>query len=224
MVLFAAAAVLGFVFYDKIIRFLIDLLSLEGINIVFTSPFQFINLAISCGIASGLVIVFPLLIYQAFSFLKPALRKKEYRMLVGFLPFSIFLFLLGFTFGFLIMKWQIELFLIKSESLGIGNILDISKLISTVLLVSVFMGIAFQFPIVIFITTRIGLIKTETLSKQRLWVYLGSLIFAILLPPDSIIADFFLALPLVILFELTLILNRIFGRRKKAEKLPTLPI
>ncbi len=218
---FAVGMIVGFVFYEKIIKFLINILSLEGINIVFTSPFQFINLAISCGIATGLTFVFPFLIYQILSFLKPALKFKEYKTVVGFLPFSIILFLLGFLFGFLIMKWQIEIFLDRSVSLGIGNILDISRLLSTVLITSIFMGIGFQFPIIILVLLRIGIIKHHQLSKQRLWVYLGSFIFALFLPPDSILADILLSLPLMILFEFTLILNRLFGRRKAAEELFT---
>jgi sec-independent protein translocase protein TatC len=217
LIIFVAGAVLGFTFYDKIIKFLIDLLSLKGVNIVFTSPFQFINLAISCGVATGLVLAFPLLVYQVLSFLKPALKRDEFRVVLGFLPVCLLLFLGGFGLGFLIMKWQIEIFLEKSVELGIGNILDISHLISTVLLVSVLMGIAFQFPVVIFLATYIGFVKPKQISKYRLWVYLGSIVFAILLPPDSILADFFLSLPLIILFELTLITIRVFGRKERVK-------
>lgn len=206
---FIIAMVLGFFFYEKIIKLLINILSLQGINIVFTSPFQFINLAISCGIATGLIFIFPLLIYQILSFLRPALKKEEFRMIINALPHSLILFVVGFSFGLVVMKWQIQLFLSKSVSLGIGNVLDISKLISTILLVCVFMGIAFQFPIVIWLLTRIGIIKHSQLSKQRLWIYLGALLFAILLPIDSILADVLLALPIVILFEFTILSNRI---------------
>ena len=140
-------------------------------------------------------------------------------MVVGSLPFSIILFLSGFSFGFLIMKWQIQIFLAKSVSLGIGNILDISRLLNTVLLTSILMGIGFQFPIILLLLMRIGIIKHQTLSKQRPWVYLGSFIFAILLPADSILADILLTLPLVTLFELTLLLSRIFERREKITHL-----
>lgn len=214
---FAVSTLVGFVFYERIIKFLIDILSLKGLNIVFTSPFQFINLAISCGIATGLVFVFPLLIYQFLSFLRPALRFREYKMVVRFLPFSIVLFLIGFSFGFLIMKWQIEIFLARSVSLGIGNILDISRLLTTVLLTSTFLGLGFQFPIIMLLLLRIGIIKHNQLSQQRLWVYLGSFIFTVLLPADSILADIIITLPLIALFELTLILNRIFERKKLKE-------
>jgi len=97
---FAAATIAGFVFYEKIIKFLVDVLTLKGINIVFTSPFQFINLAISCGLVTGLVVIFPILIFQILSFLKPALKIKEFKTMVRFLPFSIILFLIGFAFIF----------------------------------------------------------------------------------------------------------------------------
>lgn len=217
---FAISTVSGFIFYEQIIKFIIVLLSLERVNIVFTSPFQFINLAISCGVAAGLIITFPLLIYQVLSFLKPALREREFKMIVKFLPFFIILFLIGFSFGIFVMKWQIGIFLAKSESLGIGNILDISRLISTVLLVSVMMGLAFQFPTVTLLLMRIGIISSDTLSKRRLWVYLGSLLFVMLLPADSILTDILLALPLIGLFEITLILNRIVERGRLTTNYP----
>jgi len=210
---FAVATLVGFIFYERIIKFLINILSLQGINIVFTSPFQFINLAISCGIATGLIFTFPILIYQILSFLKPALKEIEFKMIVRFLPFSIFLFLMGFSFGVFIMKWQIEIFLARSVSLEIGNILDISRLLSTVLLTSIFLGIGFQFPIIILLLLRLKIIKHNYLSKKRLWIYLGSFLFAILLPADSILADILFALPLIILFEITLMLNRILDKK-----------
>ena len=215
--IFAISMLVGFAFYEKIIKFLVGALSLNGINIVFTSPFQFINLAIACGVVVGLVLVFPLIIYQLLSFLRPALKEKEYKMVIGFFPFSIVLFLIGFSFGALIMKWQIQIFLERSVSLGIGNILDISNLLTTVLLTSALMGVGFQFPIILLILMRMGVIKHDKLSKQRPWIYLGSFIFAILLPPDSILADIFLSLPLIILFELTLILNSILEKRKSGQ-------
>ena len=211
---FAVATLLGFAFYEEIIKVLISALSLEGINIVFTSPFQFINLAISCGVVTGVIVVMPIFIIQVLYFLKPALKRKEFRVVTKFLPFSIILFLIGFIFGAIIMKWQIEIFLDRAVSLGIGNILDISGLLTTVFLTSALMGIGFQFPIVLLLLMRIGIIKQQQLSKHRRWVYLGSFIFALLLPPDSIPADIILSLPFIILFEFTLILNTIFEKTK----------
>lgn len=213
LIVFLVSMIIGFVYYEKIVRLFLGALELKGVNIVFTSPFQFINLAINCGITTGLVVIFPLLVYQLLSFLKPALKKKEYKMILVFLPFSLILFLLGFSFGFLIMKWQIGIFLSRSVSLGIGNILDITKLLNTIILTSIFMGIGFEFPILLLLLLSVGIIKHQHLSRWRLWVYLGSLIFAVLLPPDSILADILLSLPLIVLFELTLIINKVINRK-----------
>jgi len=214
LLIFIVATVAGFFFYEQIIKFLIATLGLGGINIVFTSPFQFINLALSCGIATGIIVSLPVFIYQILSFLRPAISKREYRIVIGFLPFSFILFFIGFVAGALLMKWQITIFLASSVSIGIGNVLDISKLLTTVLLTSVLMGVGFQFPIVLLLLLRLGVINQNQLKSKRKWIYIGSLVFAVLLPADSILADILLALPLIILFELTLILNRIFESKK----------
>ena len=217
LIFFVITTFVGFIFYENIIKFLISFLSLEGINIVFTSPFQFINLAISCGVTTGVVLTLPLFVNQLLSFLKPALKRKEFRMVIRLLPFSFILFLIGFAFGALIMKWQIEIFLAKSISLGIGNILDISRLLSTVILTSALLGVGFQFPIVLLILLRLGFINRQEVNKKRRWIYLGSFLFAVLLPADSILADVFLSLPLIALFEFTLLLNRILERKRGLE-------
>lgn len=206
---FLISTLAGIVFYEDIIKFLIDVLELEGINLVFTSPFQFINLAISCGIAVGLIMVSPLLITQILYFVKPALNRKEFKKIVGLLPLSIFLFVAGFLFGAFIMKWQIQIFASKSISLNIGNVLDISHLLSTILLTSAFMGLGFQFPIILLLLMFTGVLSHQHLSKLRLWIYLGSFIFAILLPADTILADILLAMPFIILFEFTLFYRRL---------------
>lgn len=61
---------------------------------------------------------------------------------------------------------------------------------------------------------RFGVVKHQQLSRKRPWFYLGSFIFTIFLPLDSVLADILLSLPLIILFELTLILNKILEKRR----------
>jgi len=211
---FLIAIFTGFVFYEKIIASLVKLLSLNGVNIVFTSPFQFINLAISSGVAVGLIVIFPILVVQILSFLKPALKRKEFKMVTKFLPFSLTLFLIGFIFGALVMKWQIEIFLTRASALGIGNVLDISRLLSTIILTSALMGVGFQFPMILLLLMHLRIVTRKQLSKKRLWIYLGSFIFAILLPADSILTDIFLSLPLIFLFELTLLIGYVYEKKR----------
>lgn len=212
-IFFVISTAFGFLFYEQIIKVLIDLMSLGGVNIVFTSPFQFINLAISCGVASGIILTLPLAFYQILSFLKPALQAKEYNLIVRLIPFALILFIFGFCFGALVMKWQIDIFLLRSVSLGIGNVLDISRLLTTVVWTAALMGLLFEFPIVLLILLKLHIIQRHTLGRYRYYIYLLSFIIAIFLPPDSILADILLSLPLIILFEVTLLIDRASRRR-----------
>jgi sec-independent protein translocase protein TatC len=113
------------------------------------------------------------------------------------------------------MKWQIEMFLARAFSLGIGNLLDITNLLTTVILTSVIMGISFQFPIALLIIIRMGIIDHQHLRRKRFWIYLGFFLFSILLPCDSVLTDIFLTLPLIILFELVLIGDNILRERRE---------
>jgi len=199
---------LGFIYYQRIITVILDFFNLEGVNIVSTSPFQFMNLAITSGFLTGIVIAFPVLLFQVLTFLKPALHSKEYRTVVALLPVTTLLFLGGFAFGVVTMRYVVILFYQRSSELQIGNFLDISLLLSQILLTAVLMGLAFQFPIILTILMRLKVINYKMLIKKRLLVYAISLIFATLLPPTDLLSLVVLFLPLALLFELTLILNR----------------
>jgi len=107
------------------------------------------------------------------------------------------------------MKYVITLFYQKSQELNIGNVLDVSRLLSQVLLTSALMGVASQYPVVITLLLKFKAVKYQTLASQRPFIYTAALVFAAFLPPTDILSLLLLTLPLVILFEITLLLNRL---------------
>jgi len=213
--IFVIAVIVGFFSYQKIITLVLRFFSLPGIkiNIVFTTPFQFFTLALNCGLVMGASITIPVVIFQLLSFLKPALHKKEYRILVNVLPLALVLFFLGFGYGILCMRYLLQLFYRTSISLQIGNVLDIEKFLSNILLTGLLMGLAFLFPIIMTVVMLLNLVKISFFEKRRIYAYLVAVLFVILLPPPDLISDIVLFTPLVILFELTLLLNRIFLKK-----------
>jgi len=208
--LFVIAAIVGFFSFQRIVTLVLGFFRLQGVNIVFTTPFQFFTLALNCGLVVGVIVVIPVIIFQLLGFLKPALRQKEYRILVNILPLTLVLFSLGFGYGVMVMKLLLQIFYRTSVSLQIGNVLDIEKFLSNVLLTGLLMGIAFLFPIAMTVLMLLNLVKHSFFERQRIYAYLIAVIFVILLPPPDLISDVVLFAPLVILFELTLILNRVF--------------
>jgi len=140
---------LGFFYYDRIVAAMVKMLQLDGINIVFTSPFQYVELAMSSALLIGLVSAIPFVIWQLLSFLKPALKDPEYRLVVFMLPLALVLFAAGFAFGVLMMKYVVVLFQASATKLNIGNYLDVSALLTAIITTSSLMGLAFQFPLVL---------------------------------------------------------------------------
>lgn len=205
---FVITSILGFIYYEKIISIILALFDLKGVNIVFTSPFQFINLAINSAFLVGGITVLPLLIWQTILFVRPALTKAEFRLIVSLLPLSILLFIMGMGFGILIMKWVIVIFYQKSQQLNIGNYLDVSQLLGQVMITGVLMGLAFQFPVVLTLLMKTKVIMYKAVKEKRILAYITSFVFAALLPPTDVLSLIVLTIPLIALFELTLILNR----------------
>lgn len=210
--LFLVASTVGFIYYEKIIKFILTIFHFKGVNIVFTSPFQFINLAIQSSLLLGLIVIFPFIILQIIAFLKPALRPKEYKTLLFLLPLSIVLFLTGFVYGVMIMRYTLELFYEKSLAIGIGNFLDVNVFLSDTLTTALLLGLSFQFPLILTFFLRTKLVTYHAIAKNRPFVYAFALIFAVLLPPTDLLSLLFLFLPLAFLFELTLLLHKVLRK------------
>ncbi|OGK27147.1 hypothetical protein A3D80_02935 [Candidatus Roizmanbacteria bacterium RIFCSPHIGHO2_02_FULL_40_13b] len=209
---FFIGSALGFIYYEAIIKIILTVFDFKGINIVFTSPFQFLNLAINTALLLGSILVFPLIVLQILLFIRPALTKKEFRLIVSLIPLSIILFIFGMVFGIVIMRYMIILFYEKSLQLHIGNFLDVSQFLSQVIITGLLMGIGFQFPIFLTILLKVKIIKYKALVDKRIFAYAISLLFAALLPPTDLLSLVFLTIPLILLFELTVILNRFILR------------
>lgn len=209
VLLFAVAAGVGFIFFEKIIGLILGIFDFKGINIVFTNPFQFFSLALNCGIMIGTIVIIPVLIYEILKFLKPALLPREYKLLASILPLALILFVFGFVYGVAMMKYVVQIFYQSSLKLGIGNVLDVESFLSNVLITGVLMGVAFLFPIIMTVLMQLKLVKHNLFVKQRPIAYIVGIIFVMLLPPPDLISDIILFTPLLILFELTLILNRL---------------
>lgn len=211
------ATILGFFCYDRIIAVIINLLDLKKLNVVFTSPFQYLELSISASLLIGILVSLPVIIVQLLSFLKPALQKNEYRLLVSLTPISLILFVGGFISGVIMMKYTITYFQQESARLHIGSVLDISTFLSSIITVAMLMGLAFQFPLILTLLLQLRIVSRQWLIRQRPYIYLAALLFVILLPITNVITDFILTLPLVILFEITVLLNTILIKRKRGE-------
>ena len=198
---FIIAAGIGFIYFEPVIKFILKFYNVKGISIVFTSPFQFLNLSINAAVTFGIIVSFPLIIFQLVSFLKPALKKKEFFSIVSAIPISFILFIAGFGFGTWLMRFVYKVLSQQSSQLQIQNLWDIEAFVSNIFMTSLWLAIIFQFPVIITPLIRLNVIKYKSLIDARPVIYLALLIFTMSLPPTDLLTDFLIFFPLAFLFE-----------------------
>uniref|UniRef100_A0A7C4R5D7 Sec-independent protein translocase protein TatC n=1 Tax=candidate division CPR3 bacterium TaxID=2268181 RepID=A0A7C4R5D7_UNCC3 len=208
IVFFIASFLVGLFYYEKIVSLFLNLLALKGATIVFSSPFEYMNLALNCGLIVSIISTLPLIIYQLIKFIKPALTEKEYRIFKRTIPLSLFLFLAGFYTGFWMMKYVGALSFSAAQKLGVVSYLNVSNLLSVVLLTSTLMGVAFQFPLVLIFLIKMNIVRRDTLISKRPLAYIIAIIFASLMPPTDFLSLILLTIPLVFLFEIVLLFTK----------------
>lgn len=208
LLFFVGGGLVGVFYYEKIILFFLQLLNLEGATIVFSSPFEYMNLALNCGFITGIVSTLPIFFLQLIGFLKPALTKKEFAIFKKYVPFSLIFFISGFAIGFWMIKYVGAISYQAARNLHVATFINISHILSITLLTSSLMGLAFQFPLVLTILIRLKIISRNWLTGKRPFAYIIAIIFASLMPPTDVLSLILLTIPLVFLFEGVLLFNR----------------
>jgi sec-independent protein translocase protein TatC len=123
------------------------------------------------------------------------------------------LFVLGFSYGFAIMYYALVILAQINVNIGIQNIWDIGMFLSQIVLTSTLLGVLFQFPIVFTFIIRSGLVEVKFLREKRRIAVLIIFIFTSLLPPTDGLSLIAMALPLVLLYEVTILINSRFGKQ-----------
>lgn len=208
VIIFVIASIFGFAFYQQILSRVMGLFQLKGINVVLTSPTQFIDLAIDTGLATGIVVTLPLFLYYALQFVRPALKPKEYKIIVQLLPFSLGLFVLGFAFGVWVEQFVISMFSQTTSQFAVQNIWDIGHFFGQIMVMGLSLGLAFQLPVLLTLGLKLKLIRRQQVTKQRKFVWIGCLIFSAIMPPTDLLSMSILTIVPLLLFEIALFLNK----------------
>ena len=209
LVLFIGSSVVGMIFSQQILTWILHLFRFNKINLVMTSPYQFISLSFSTGILIGFVCTLPYLAYRFYIFMKPALKRSEIKIIESLFPLSIFLFVTGFIFGTWVMQFIINFYSDVSTQVSVGSLWDIQHFFSGILFTSVLTGIAFETPLIFTALIRLKIMEKKALVLNRRYVYAILLFVAVIYPSSTDAVTLIVTMiPLVLLFELSLILNK----------------
>lgn len=177
-------------------------------NLVFIYPTEAFIANLWITIIFGFMFASPVMIYQLWRFISSGLKKKEkkYAGIFGF--FSFILFLAGCAFGYFLLFPVGLKFLLGFATETIIPMLTVSKYISFLGMFTLVFGLVFQLPLIILFLTKIGVVGPAMLSRRRREMIVGLFIVAALLTPPDIVTQVCLALPLFILYEVSILLSR----------------
>ncbi len=176
--------------------------------------------AIMMSILGGIVISFPYLFYQIWSFIKPGLRQNERGIAKGIVFYVSMLFFLGIGFGyFVVAPLCVQFFGNYKMSENIENIFTIGSYMSLVLSTIFYSGLLFLLPVITYLFTKLGIITPEFLKKYRKHAIVGILILSAFITPPDLISQVIVGVPILILYEVGIMISkRVVRKRKKEEE------
>ncbi len=184
-----------------------------GEKLVFTGLPEAFFTYLKVSFLAGLILAAPVIIYQFWMFVAPGLYKKERMLLLPIVFLSTLFFVGGALFGyFIVFPWGFKFFLgFATETIRpLPSMKEYLSFSSKLLLA---FGLAFELPIVITFMAKIGLVSVAFLKKNRKYALLLFFIGAAILTPPDVVTQVMMALPLMFLYELSIIGARIFGKK-----------
>lgn len=176
----------------------------------FLTPFK-LTLLIS------IMVSIPVVIYQLWAFVAPALFKHEKRLAKPLLFSSVLLFYAGCAFAYFVVFPLVFGFLTNVAPEGVSVMTDISKYLDFVMTLFLAFGITFEVPIATIILVATGVTTTEKLGTWRPYIIVGAFGLGMLLTPPDVISQTLLALPMWLLFEVGIIFSRILIKKEDPE-------
>ncbi len=181
------------------------------LKLVALTPTESFFTALKISILVGFVLASPFVFYQVWKFIEPALYENEKKLLVPFVLFTTVFFVAGVFFSFYIVLPLAIRFLITFgyEQLSVEAMLSVSSYISFVIRLLLAFGITFEMPVILSLLARLGVVSPQTLVKIRPYFIVGIFVLAAILTPPDVVSQIFLAFPLIVFYEISIIMAKI---------------
>jgi len=166
----------------------------------------------------------PIVLYQVWAFVAPGLYRKEKHFALPLLASSILLFYLGVTFAYYVVFPLMFNFFTAVAPPGVEVMTDISQYLDFITLIVLAFGLAFEVPIATVLIVWTGLTTPEKLSAVRPYVFLGAFVIGMFLTPPDVLSQTLLAVPMYLLYELGILMSRMFNPRAEQAEPPQTPV
>lgn len=208
-------AIIAWIFIDFLIEgIILKPATKVNVNLQNLKPFGQLFLYLEVALISGFLLSIPNVFYQFWKFISPALSSKEKKYINSIVFFSAFCFFSGIVFAYYLMLPVTLEFAMQFGTETIENNIAISEYISIVFSIMAAAGVIFELPMLTFFLASIGLLTTSFMRKYRKHAIVIIMVFAAVLSPGTDpVAQLLLAIPLAILYEISIFVCKVFQRK-----------
>lgn len=169
---------------------------------------------IKVAMMAAFLVTLPNTLYQIWAFVAPALYQNEKRLIAPLILSSVTLFFSGMAFCYFLVFPVMFKFFASVTPLGVSMATDIDKYLSFILTLFLAFGITFEVPVAVILLNRMGVVPLETLQAARPYIIVISFILAAIFTPPDILSQILLAIPMIVLYELGVLVCRMSGKRE----------
>ncbi len=171
-------------------------------------------------IIGGVILAFPYIFYQIWSFIKPGLKQNEVATVRGIVAFVSVLFFLGISFGYYVVAPLSVQFLGNWQMTEqIQNNIAINSYLKTIISTVFFTGLFFLLPVVILIFSRLGIVTPVFLKKYRKHAFVGVLIISAIITPPDLFTQVVVSIPIILLYEFGILISKRIEKKRLKKSL-----
>ncbi|KGR91447.1 preprotein translocase subunit TatC [Ureibacillus massiliensis 4400831 = CIP 108448 = CCUG 49529] len=218
-IIFLVTLIIGFVFAPNILQFLKSQEIAQSVEWNVFGYTDGIQIYVKCAILVAICFTLPIGMHQLWLFMKPGLTNKEARVAARFIPVAFILFIVGVSFSYFILFPLMLNFMSNiNASIGAVETYGMNQYFTLMFNMLIPIGIVFELPVVILFLTRLGIVTPQRLRKMRKVSYLILVIIGVMISPPDFVSDFLIIIPLLLLFEISIIVSERTYRKKMLDE------
>jgi sec-independent protein translocase protein TatC len=190
----------------------------EGTSMIATSVTSPFLVPFKLVLLLAVLLAVPYLLHQMWAFVAPGLYSHEKRLAAPLLISSVFLFYCGIAFAYFVVFPLLFRFFIAVAPEGVSVMTDIGQYLDFIIAIFFAFGIAFEVPVATFLLILAGATTADNMAKKRPYIIVGAFVIGMLLTPPDVISQSLLAIPMWMLFEIGLIMSRLFIKPKELDE------
>ncbi|MGK7310784.1 MAG: twin-arginine translocase subunit TatC [Candidatus Longimicrobiales bacterium M2_2A_002] len=191
---------------------------LEDGRLAYLSPADPFIVTLKLTLTTGIILASPVVIYQLWIFLSPALLPEEKRAIVPALYFGLLLFIAGMALSYFVALPLMFQFFAQFQQQSLEQNITIGPYMAVVVRTLLGFGLVFELPVVMLVLAVVGVVDTGMLKKGRRWaIVIITVVASFITPGDVVILTVFLMVPLLLLYELGIWLARVVERRREKQ-------